>query len=74
MDVNQAPCGNTSDYDMGRIYRTEADIRDIKFKILSTLLRWTGNGGEKGITGKWKAYPSAGGYPVRQWKACPIVL
>lgn len=33
----QTPCGNTSDYDMNRIYDAEADIRDLKFKILSVL-------------------------------------
>ena len=33
----QTPCGNTSDYDMNRIYDAEADIRDLKIKILSAL-------------------------------------
>lgn len=33
----QTPCGNTSDYDMHRIYDAEADIRDLKIKILSAL-------------------------------------
>lgn len=33
----QTPCGNTSDYDMNRIYDAEADIRDLKLKILSAL-------------------------------------
>lgn len=33
----QMPCGNTSDYDMNRIYDAGADIRDLKIKILSTL-------------------------------------
>ena len=33
----QTPCGNTSDYDMNRIYNAEADIRDLKFKILLAL-------------------------------------
>lgn len=33
----QTPCGNTSDYDMNRIYDAEADIRDLKLKILSVL-------------------------------------
>ena len=33
----QTPCGNTSDYDMNRIYDSEADIRDLKLKILSAL-------------------------------------
>lgn len=32
-----APCGNTSDYDMNRIYQAEDDIREIKLKILSKL-------------------------------------
>ena len=30
----QTPCGNTSDYDMNRIYEAETEIRDLKFKIL----------------------------------------
>ena len=33
----QTPCGNTSDYDMNRIYDAKADIRDLKLKILSAL-------------------------------------
>ena len=33
----QMPCGNTSDYDMNRIYDAEADIRDLKLKILASL-------------------------------------
>lgn len=33
----QMPCGNTSNYDMNRIYGAEADIRDLKIKILSAL-------------------------------------
>lgn len=33
----QMPCGNTSDYDMNRIYDAEADIRDLKHKILVSL-------------------------------------
>lgn len=32
-----APCGNTSDYDMSRIYGAEEDIREIKLGILSSL-------------------------------------
>ncbi|MDE7229147.1 MAG: hydroxylamine reductase, partial [Oscillospiraceae bacterium] len=31
------PCGNTSDYDMNRIYQAEDDIREIKLQILSKL-------------------------------------
>ncbi|MBD5129828.1 MAG: hypothetical protein HDT43_07885 [Ruminococcaceae bacterium] len=31
------PCGNTSDYDMNRIYQAEDDIRVVKLKILSKL-------------------------------------
>ena len=30
-----SPCGNTSDYDMNRIYEAEAEIRDIKLRLLS---------------------------------------
>ena len=30
-----SPCGNTSDYDMNRIYDAEAEIRDIKLGLLS---------------------------------------
>ncbi len=30
-----SPCGNTSDYDMNRIYGAEAEIRDIKLRLLS---------------------------------------
>ena len=33
----QMPCGNTSDYDMNRIYDAGADIRDLKIKIISAL-------------------------------------
>lgn len=33
----QTPCGNTSDYDMNRIYGAEADIRELKLGILSAL-------------------------------------
>lgn len=33
----QTPCGNTSDYDMDRIYGAEADIRELKLGILSAL-------------------------------------
>ena len=33
----QMPCGNTSDYDMNRIYDAEANLRELKFKILSAL-------------------------------------
>ena len=35
--VCQSPCGNTSDYDMSRIYNAEVDIRSLKMKILSVL-------------------------------------
>lgn len=33
----QTPCGNTSDYDMDRIYEAETEIRDLKLKILSAV-------------------------------------
>ena len=33
----QTPCGNTSDYDMNRIYEAETEIRDLKLKILSAV-------------------------------------
>lgn len=33
----QMPCGNTSDYDMNRIYDAEPEVRDLKLKILSVL-------------------------------------
>ena len=33
----QTPCGNTFDYDMNRIYETEADIRDLKLKMIAAL-------------------------------------
>lgn len=33
----RTPCGNTSDYDMNRIYNAEADIRDLKLKIITAL-------------------------------------
>lgn len=33
----QTPCGNTSDYDMNRIYDAESGIRELKLKILSAL-------------------------------------
>lgn len=32
-----APCGNTSDYDMNRIYEAEYEIRKIKLEILCEL-------------------------------------
>lgn len=32
-----SPCGNTSDYDMQRIFQAEASIRKIKLQILSEL-------------------------------------
>ena len=35
--VCQTPCGNTSDYDMNRIYNAETDVRDLKLKMLSAL-------------------------------------
>ena len=35
--VCQTPCGNTSDYDMNRIYGDEADIRDLKLKMIAAL-------------------------------------
>lgn len=35
--VCQTPCENTSDYDMNRIYNAEADVRDLKLKMLSVL-------------------------------------
>ena len=31
------PCGNTSDYDMNRIYTADEDIRNVKLQILSKL-------------------------------------
>ena len=33
----QSPCGNTSDYDMSRIYNAEDSIRSLKLQILSEL-------------------------------------
>lgn len=33
----QSPCGNTSDYDMNRIYNAEDSIRSLKLQILSEL-------------------------------------
>ena len=33
----QTPCGNTSDYDMNRIYDAETDIRELKLKMISAL-------------------------------------
>ena len=33
----QSPCGNTSDYDMSRIYDAEDSIRSLKLQILSKL-------------------------------------
>lgn len=35
--VCQTPCGNTSDYDMSRIYEAEADIRELKLKMIAAL-------------------------------------
>lgn len=32
-----SPCGNTSDYDMERIYNTDIEIRDTKLHILSEI-------------------------------------
>lgn len=33
----QTPCGNTSDYDMNRIYSADADVCSLKLKILSAI-------------------------------------
>ena len=33
----QTPCGNTSDYDMNRIYDAETDIRDLKVQMLAAM-------------------------------------
>ena len=33
----QTPCGNTSDYDMNRIYEAEMELRDLKLEILSAV-------------------------------------
>lgn len=33
-----APCGNTSDYDMRRLYEAPAEIRDLKLAILDRLV------------------------------------
>lgn len=33
----QTPCGNTSDYDMDRIYEAGADIRELKLKMIAAL-------------------------------------
>lgn len=33
----QTPCGNTSDYDMNRIYEAGTDIRDLKLKMIAAL-------------------------------------
>lgn len=33
--VCACPCGNTSDYDMNRIYEVGAEIRDLKLELLS---------------------------------------
>ena len=35
--VCQTPCGNTSDYDMSRIYTAREEIRDLKFRIIDVL-------------------------------------
>lgn len=35
--VCKMPCGNTSDYDMSRIYTAEAEIRNAKLHILSEI-------------------------------------
>lgn len=35
--VCPTPCGNTSDYDMSRIYSAREEIRDIKLRILDAL-------------------------------------
>ena len=35
--VCQTPCGNTSDYDMNRIFEAEADIRDLKLKMIAAV-------------------------------------
>lgn len=32
-----SPCGNTSDYDMDRLYRADKEIRETKLQILSAL-------------------------------------
>ena len=35
--VCQTPCGNTSDYDINRIYEAETDIRDLKLKMIAAV-------------------------------------
>ena len=35
--VCQTPCGNTSDYDMSRIYQAKTDIRNLKLKMIGAL-------------------------------------
>ena len=35
--VCTAPCGNTSDYDVRRIYEADDDIRDLKLRILEEI-------------------------------------
>ena len=35
--VCQIPCGNTSDYDMSRIYQAKTDIRNLKLKMIGAL-------------------------------------
>lgn len=37
--VCRAPCGNTSDYDMRRIYEADDGIREVKLQILEKLQR-----------------------------------
>lgn len=37
--VCACPCGNTSDYDMNRIYEAETEIRDLKLELLSRCRR-----------------------------------
>ena len=55
------PCGNTSDYDMGRIYAAPAEIRDLKLRIIARLrqtARNIGSGADCGIFYKALTYIS----------------
>lgn len=46
----QMPCGNTSDYDMSRLYNADDGIRRVKLQILSELREAAENVCQNGVT------------------------
>ena len=44
------PCGNTSDYDMSRIYNAEPAVRDLKQQVLTEICQFATCAFQKGVT------------------------